>query len=504
MTDESSSTTPKPFPLKAKVILSGLKAADFNDKVGEVRGPINGEGRQSVYVEELDKTVALKLVNLKYQPRELDSLSNKELKNILRFKQSMVKFQGMDKSDLKSKLAELSSDGTEIAEWLAQANAGGNMPSTSATSSSSSNGGPSPMDQFDQMNPEMLKQQAQMMRSMPPATIRSMNPQLAHMSDAQIQQAAAQMEMMASNPAMMQQAKQQMKSMTPAQKEQYQKMMAGGAAAPAAPRPTGQTPQEQLANMSPEQLRQQAQMMRSMPPDTLRSLNPQLANMTDAQIQQAATQMEMMAGNPELMKMASDQMKNLSPQQMEEMMKNGGAGADLGNTLNPMAMGMGPSSGKGQPNMTMDPTKMLETMEPKQIKEMMNMLKSNPDALAQMAAQSGMPKEGLEKTLSMFDSMTDEQLESSLKTMAKVQKATAGFTNAWKKGNDMTGGNLKTLLIIGTVVFVVVVVLYFLGGESPEAATKTATKIIKENVPLSTPGQEAVPDIAVEDEFSEL
>ena len=115
-----------------------------------------------------------------------------------------------------------------------------------------------------------------------------------------------------------------------------------------------------------------------MPPDTLRSLNPQMANMTDAQIEQAASQMEMMASNPELMKMANEQMKNLTPEQMEQMMKGGaGAGGDA-STMNPMAMGMGGggnSNAKQQQEMTMDPAKMLETMSPKQIKDMMTMLK---------------------------------------------------------------------------------------------------------------------------------
>ena len=121
-----------------------------------------------------------------------------------------------------------------------------------------------------------------------------------------------------------------------------------------------------------------------------------------------------------------------------------------------------------------------------------------------MAAQSGMPKEGLEKTLSLFADMSEEQLEASLKTMAKFQKATAGMQNMWKKGDAMLGGNLKIVLIVGTILFVVLIGLYLLGGASPEAASQTATKILKENIPLSTPTEDAVPDMTVEDEFSEL
>lgn len=401
MTDSSSAdptTAPKPFPAKARVILHGLKAAEFNDKIGIIQaGTLNDEGRQQVLVEELNKNVALKLSNLKYQEREIESLSIKELKSILRHREAVLKFQGMDKADLQDKLKDLTTSPLEIAEWLAHANAPtgasssnaaeGNASSNDMASSTSTATGGGDMNDLENMNPETLRQQAQMMRSMPPATVRAMNPQLAHMTDAQIQQAAAQMEMMASNPHMMAQAKKQMKNMTPAQKKQYDKMMAqqkggrpnaSGANANAAP----QNPQDMLANMSPEQLRQQAQMMKSMPPDTIRSMNPQLAHMTDAQIQQAATQMEMMASNPELMKMANEQMKNMSPEQMQEMMK-GGAGAG-GDRMNPMMMPgaggnqkqSGAGGGTGTDMANMDPAKMLETMDTAQIRQMMNMLKS--------------------------------------------------------------------------------------------------------------------------------
>jgi hypothetical protein len=259
----------EPFPTKAKVILHGLKSEEFNGKIGVILGGLK-DGRQQVHVEELGKNAALKLGNLSYQERELDSLSVKELKKILQHKEAVLKFQGLDKSDLQDKLSELTTSPLEIAKWLACANA----PSASSSSSNTTNSDSqdnsaaansdfqSGLDQFENMDPAQLRQQAQMMRSMPPATLRSMNPQMAGMSDSQIEQAAAQMEMMANNPQMMKQMRDQMKNMTPEQKRQYQQMMPSGGSMGGAPTNSGgsssQNPQDMLANMSPDQLRQQA------------------------------------------------------------------------------------------------------------------------------------------------------------------------------------------------------------------------------------------------------
>lgn len=263
-TGDSGDVEIKPFPLKAKVVLHGLKSEEFNGKTGVILGGLK-DGRQQVHVEELNKNAALKLVNLSYQERELESLSVKELKKILQHKEAVLKFQGMDKADLQEKLKELTTSPLEITEWLAHANAPGSSSSSESAGSDDKSKGNGANDfdaglnQFDNMDPNQLRQQAQIMRSMPPAQLRSMNPQLAGMSDSQIQQAAAQMETMANNPQMMKRMKDQMKNMTPEQKRQYQQMMGGGGGiGGAAPNTASQNPQDMLANMTPEQLRQQA------------------------------------------------------------------------------------------------------------------------------------------------------------------------------------------------------------------------------------------------------
>lgn len=52
------------FALDSGVILHSLNTVEYNDKTGIVKGPIK-DGRQEVYVQQLDITVALKLENLK-------------------------------------------------------------------------------------------------------------------------------------------------------------------------------------------------------------------------------------------------------------------------------------------------------------------------------------------------------------------------------------------------------------------------------------------------------
>ena len=77
----------------------------------------------------------------------------------------------------------------------------------------------------------------------------------------------------------------------------------------------------QMANMDPDAMKAQAKMMRNMSKDTLRATNPQFAGMSDAEIDMAAKQMEMMASNPAMMKMAMAQMGGMDHGQAQRAMK---------------------------------------------------------------------------------------------------------------------------------------------------------------------------------------
>lgn len=52
------------FAIDAEVLLHSLKSEEFNGKIGVVKGSLK-DGRQEVYIKDLDKTAALKIVNMK-------------------------------------------------------------------------------------------------------------------------------------------------------------------------------------------------------------------------------------------------------------------------------------------------------------------------------------------------------------------------------------------------------------------------------------------------------
>jgi hypothetical protein len=135
-------------------------------------------------------------------------------------------------------------------------------------------------------------------------------------------------------------------------------------------------------------------------------------------------------------------------------------------------------------------------------------LHSNPTMLDHMAVQSGLSKETLQKMFGMLSEMSDEQLEVSLKSMAKVQKYTSAVQNAWKSANQLVGGKLKHILITVGVLMGVFLVLYLLGGSQNDSTSTTVTAVMEEamsatvSLKSSTPHQAVVESI--EDEFSEL
>ena len=481
------------FPLEARVILRDLqKAPDLNGKKGIIRSDLSSAGRHSVYIEDLDKCVGLKPLNLRYEPISLESLSVKELKMILEHKNQRLVDSVTEKSDLRARVSECLLPSDKLPELLANAKAKPKASSNSGGNFTSAN--VSPADQLSNMSPDQLRQQARMMRTMDPSMIRRMNPQLANMTDFQLRQAADQMEMMANNPSMMKMASEKMKNMDPTELRKMQEAIASGnnntngfntgnaystTASQSAGTPTPSINQAKQAakmmqNMDPEQLKSQAQMLKTMDPDVLRRTNPQLAHMSDAQIRMAATQFEMMASNPAMMKMAADQMANVTPEQLKAM-SNGQKPTEGGSIPGAVPMGG-------------DPAEMLSNMDTAQVKEMLNTVKENPEMLKQFAAMSGIDEDQLKRGVDSFAGMDEAKIDMLLKLMKMGQRT----KNVWNQVNTKVGGYLNLILSV-MVAFIIysIVCRFFLKSESPVTVES----------PLFSEGQYDATDDELESEF---
>lgn len=439
---------------------------DLNGKSGIVKSALTN-GRHQVYVADMSKTFALKPTNLKYEIRSASSLSIKELIAVLKAENGDSEdLTGMEKSELQSKVALISEE--KIAEILAVANAPAARPTRTVAAPALDP--TQAASQLENIDPAQLRQQAMAMKQMDPATIRRMNPQFRNMTDQQIRMAADQMLLMANNPTMMKQYTEQMKKMKPEELQHMQNQMMGGGDVPAAtsgqtrqtktnasPRPKKektmhdqyQEASKQMANMTPEQLKQQAAMMKSMEPDTLRAMNPHFASMSDAQIRQAADQFEMMASNPEMLRMAMDSIKDLSPEEAEKLQKEG---------MTSMNSAAPNQAAGGSPGM--NPSDMLKNMDKKQLKNMLKMVQGNPEMLKQFAGMSGMSDDQLKSIVDNLAQMDDDKLDKAVYMMQKAQ----GAKDLWSKVNGMAGGQLLKIVIASVVLLAFLVLRWLFGG----------------------------------------
>lgn len=459
-------------------------ASQLNGTKGIVKGGNNGGGRQEVYVFEAQKSMAIKVENLRYEPRTIQSLTISEMKGILRVlteedacsTNSII--AGMDKEALRMLVEESISEKTansgspveiKIAELIARANKPPSSITTATTTAQAINS-----DQLRQgaermatMSPDDLRKQATTMRAMGPAAMRAMNPQMVNMTDAQIEMAIAQMEAVANDPNQLKMAAEQMKNMSESELtralEQQTEMMGGaggnsstsssssssrGRTSTTAAPPSFSAAQleqatKQMSSMSPEQLRQQSTMLRSMPFSTLRATNPHMAKMSDAQIEQSIAQLEMMANNPEMLRMATESMKGLTSEQlatMQEQMANilggseggGGGGGDLGSGL------------------FTDPTKLNSAVKA---------MKQNPDILKHMlgggaaggsssSSRSMLSDKQMAQMNNMIDSFTtmdDERLEKYLHVANVMQRTVVA---PFMKTKDALGLSTRMGLIL--------------------------------------------------------
>merc|ERR1711971_1459333 len=146
--------------------------------------------------------------------------------------------------------------------------------------------------------------------------------------------------------------------------------------------------------------------------------------------------MELMANNPSLFEMAKNQMKNLTPEQMQQMqntMQQSPSTATSPSTPSPLSSN----------NMMDDPTKLLENMNGKQLKDMMRVVKDNPEMMKQFGVGGG-GEEQMKKTIDVFDKLSESQLDTAIKVIKGIN-GVAG--PAYKQKEQMMGGTFNLCVI---------------------------------------------------------
>jgi len=500
------------YPIGSRVILKDLSSTEYNGKKGTVQSRRNESGRQQVALQSPSddkKILGLKPMNLKLEPREVASLSTREMKIILNrckdFNESLI---GLDKNESRELVNDYVKDADEIASVLAKANvktdtataaaAATTTAKTTATGSGLKQQMQQQADQLNQLSPEQLRQQAHMMRSMDPNVVRRMNPAMANFTDAQIQMAAMQMEQMANNPQMMQDMVNQMKNMSNEQLEQMKGSMPGVGGVGSVPSPSASSAVasngtdnpltteninngiQNMASIPPEQLRQQANMMKSMSKDTIKSMNPMMASWPDQQIDMAIQQMEMMSNNPELSKQMMDQMKRMKPEDIERIQKMSGGGTGTNAT----------GTGSTMPDMSMDPMQMMQNMDPAQIKQMIQMVSDNPAMFKEMIRSTNP---------AMADQMTDEQISKTMDTFANLDERKIGWLLKLMNLVQKVRGAVK-----GKCVFILALVIGLIGVW---VARRSGSGVGHDDIEISDVMDEAgsdyhdIPVMMEEDEF---
>ncbi|KAJ8613546.1 hypothetical protein CTAYLR_002181 [Chrysophaeum taylorii] len=184
--------------------------------------------------------------------------------------------------------------------------------------------------QRQMQDPEAMRAQASMLRTMDPDTIRRSNPQMANLSDQQIRATADQLEMVANNPDMLEMARKQMANMTPEQETLMRDMLRkmqqpqqqqqqqpsrrtdGGSPASAPPAggampgmPDAAMAAKMMENMDPSQIEQMLNVVKE---------NPEM-------IKQALKSNPLMAGmSPEMVDKQLEMLDQIPPEQLKRVL----------------------------------------------------------------------------------------------------------------------------------------------------------------------------------------
>mmetsp|Transcript_61934 Transcript_61934/g.191763 ORF Transcript_61934/g.191763 Transcript_61934/m.191763 type:complete len:557 (-) Transcript_61934:102-1772(-) len=220
-------------------------------------------------------------------------------------------------------------------------------------------------------NPDMLKQASEFMSNLSPEDMeRMMNSAPNMMPGMTKEQFRSQMEHVQKNPGMLKSAMEALQAMP----EDERKKMFSRQGGPVPGGGCGVPDPAAVSKMfdDPAMLQQAMNMTKDLSEEDLKKMNIHSKEQADM-MRQAA---EQMASNPELTKGLTDMMKNMSPDQVQEMMKLSGG------------MRGGGAGGMGPPG-NMDPSAMMS--DPDMLKATEEMMKNmSPETLASMAKASGM------------------------------------------------------------------------------------------------------------------
>lgn len=483
----SSSSTA--FPIGTHVVLNWLVSTESNGKCGIVQG----FGPERYHVRLTDgSSVAIREVNLTLGPRNVESLSVKELKFILKEIDGKQKVAGMDRKQLQTVVAELGTPDRNAEILLRQKQA----LSLAASSQVSLDKDQilSSAEQMSKMDPEQLQRQAAALRMLPPDQLRRQNPMLAHLSDEQIRLAAVQFERMASNPDAMKIAAEQMKGMTPEELERQTQAMYN--VAPTSNRSvqseTNTNSTNMLESMDPERIKQQAAMLKSMPPEQLRMLHPQFANMSDEQIQQTSAQMEMLASNPAMLKMAAQAMQNMSPEDIKAVQE--------GRVPNNSSFGSS-SNNNTTPSSTMDMSSLFKNMTGKQVKNMIRTMKENPDLLRSMVPD-GTDSKYMERMMEQLNGMDETTLERILMLLTGFWNMVQPLVRFYQRCNQLLQGQLpKLILFLVAASIAILIYKYILVRSGSSSSTINSVLLTDEEDIARDRGMTIDNNIDLDDEF---
>lgn len=204
--------------------------------------------------------------------------------------------------------------------------------------------------------------------------------------------------------------------------------------------------------------------------------------------------MEMMASNPTLLDMASKQMANMSPEQIEAMqdMMRGGAMPPVP----PAPRSTAQAAENSQPSPPNAPdmssaAKMLESMDSSQLESMLDIVKQNPDMVKNIlksnSMMAGVSPELIDKQMEMLDKLPPEQLKRMIGWATKAHKVLAPVASAYAKANNLVGGRLKSILLAGLVALLAAFVMRFFGifrysGGDPASEVMPASPLGVESV----------------------